>query len=563
MSIIEQARAWIAQDPDPETRAELEVMIASGERERLQARFTQGLHFGTAGIRGVLGAGPSRMNRVNAIRAAHGLCAWLKQCVPEATNRGLCVGRDARRKSDVFERDIVEVALGAGVMVRMFSREVPTPVLAFSVVQSGAAAGMMVTASHNPPDYNGCKVFWENGAQIIPPNDEGIARQIAAAPNADRVARLSVDEGRRRGLVRDLDPLIDAYVGRVLQLVAARGERRKVRVAYTALHGVAEPIVRAVMSRTDFCELHSVAAQAKPDPGFPTVAFPNPEEPGAMDRVLALGEEIDADLVLANDPDGDRLAVSVRHGDELEALSGDEVGLLLANDLLDRYDGRRPPLVVSTVVSSPMLGAIAASHGARWERTATGHKWIQNRALDLESEGYQMVFGYEEALGYAPIPDIRDKDGISAALAVADLASRLNARGQTLIDARNELWETHGVWIDHQRSIRFEGEDATERMASEVAALRSRPPSELGGQAVLSVRDLKGADLLMFELEGGHRAMIRPSGTEPKLKHYFHATHPGSSNLDEARGQTRALLARMEADLVPSLERSPKDGDHR
>jgi phosphomannomutase len=570
VSIIDRARSWIEEDPDPETRRELEALIADGDVEALEERFSGPLEFGTAGLRGLLGAGPARLNRVTVALATAGLCAWLKQRVAEATSRGICVGRDARLNSDVFERDVIEVACGAGIPVWAFENVVPTPVLAFTVPRLRAAGAVMITASHNPPGYNGYKVYWENGAQIIPPNDRGIADEIRRSPTADRIPRLPIDEARAKGLLREADALRDEYVERIATEMAPFSKRsERVRIAYTALHGVAEETFRRVLVRAGFEDVHSVREQAAPDGRFPTVAFPNPEEPGAMNRVLALARRVDADLAIANDPDGDRVAVAVRGAAGVEQLSGNDLGLLMADDLLRRHRDAHNPLVISTVVSSPMLGRVAASHGARWEQTLTGHKWIQNRALELEKEGFTYVFGYEEALGYAPSTAVRDKDGISSALLVIDMASRLKERSETLLDARRRLWIEHGFFTDRQVSIRFEGADGQARMDTVVDDYRREPPATLGGQRVLRMLDLKRqlqwapdgivpldglapSNLLIFELEGGHRAMLRPSGTEPKLKYYFYATAPMNQKLDLAsqRKEAYAVIERLIADLT-------------
>ena len=571
MSVIDRARSWIAQDPDPETRHELEVLIDRGDVQALEERFMGALQFGTAGLRGLLGAGPTRMNRVTVARTTAGLCAWLKQEVPDVASRGICVGRDARVNSDVFERDVIEVAAGAGIPVWVFSDVVPTPVLAFAVLECRAGAGVMITASHNPPGYNGYKVYWENGAQIIPPNDRGIADEIEHAPGANRIPRISVAEARASELVRRGDSLHDSYVERIAAEVIALEGRQDVRIAYTALHGVAEDTLRKVLGRAGFEDVHSVGEQAAPDGRFPTVAFPNPEEPGAMDRVLALAERVGADLAIANDPDGDRVAVAVRGGDGFELLSGNDIGILLADDLLRREPKPAKPLVISTVVSSPMLRPVAAAHGARWEQTLTGHKWIQNRALELAREGFVYVFGYEESLGYAPSLAVRDKDGISSALLLVDMAARLKTRGETLLDARDGLWREHGFFADRQISVRFEGADAPARMRATVDRYREEPPREIGGQPVLRMLDLERqvqwtptgvtpftklapSNVVIFELEGGHQAMLRPSGTEAKLKYYFYATAPAHAHddLGKAKKQALAVLERMAEDLTRS-----------
>jgi phosphomannomutase len=569
VSIIDKARSWIAMDPDPETRRELQALVDQEDLAALEERFAGPLQFGTAGLRGLLGAGPSRMNRVTVAQATAGLCALLKREVPDAASRGICVGRDARPKSDVFEQDVIAIATGAGIPVWRFSDLAPTPVLAFAVLELHAAAGVMITASHNPPGYNGYKVYWENGAQIIAPNDQGIADEIKRCPPFEQIPRLSLEEARNRGLLRDADELREQYVERIAAEVRDTVPGAELRIAYTALHGVAEDTFRKVLARAGFEDVHSVKEQARPDGSFPTIAFPNPEEPGAMDRVLALANDVDADLAIANDPDGDRVAVAVRGPGGLETLSGNDIGVLLANDLLERHLGSGQPVVISTLVSSPMLGPVAASYGARWEQTLTGHKWIQNRALELEEEGYLYLFGYEEALGYAPCSAVRDKDGISSALLLADIASRLKARDETLLDARDQLWRKHGFFADRQVSVRFEGADAQAQMIAIVDRCRENPPTAIGGQAVLRMLDLERqvqwtplavsplrergpSNLLVFELQGGHRAMIRPSGTEPKLKYYFYAAAPArlGNDLAEAKNQAGAVIERMVDDLV-------------
>jgi phosphomannomutase len=550
VSVIDRARSWITHDPDPETRRELEALIDRGDIEALQDRFHGELEFGTAGLRGLLGAGPTRMNRVTVARATAGLCGWLKQQVPEVVSRGICVGRDARLHSDVFERDVIEVIAGAGIPVWTFSDVVPTPVVAFAVLELRAAGGVMITASHNPPGYNGYKVYWENGAQIIPPNDRGIADEIRRSPEADEIPRLSVDDARDKELLRTVDSLREEYIERIAETASPREGRAEVRIAYTALHGVAEDTFRRVLAAAGFDDVHSVSEQSNPDGRFPTVAFPNPEEPGAMDRVLALAERVDADLAIANDPDGDRVGVAVHAGGVFELLSGNEVGVLLADDLLGRYQQAGQPVVISTIVSSPMLGPVAIEYGARWEQTLTGHKWIQNRALELEREGFSYVFGYEEAL---------------------DMAARLKGRGKTLVDAMDELWRKHGFFADRQISARFEGADPHAKMGAVVDRYRKSPPAGIGGQRVVRMLDLERqvqwtpvgltpfaelapSNVIIFELVGGHRAMLRPSGTEPKLKYYFYATAPAHlrNDLEQSKKHALDVLERMIGDLTRS-----------
>ena len=559
MSWIDRAKDWVRQDPDPETRRELQTLIDAEDVDAIGERFSGSLEFGTAGLRGLLGAGPARINRVTVMKTTAALCTWVKQQVPTASERGICVGGDARLKSDVFVRDAAEVIAGAGIRVMQFSGVVPTPVLGFAVLETGAAAGVMITASHNPPAYSGYKVYWENGPQIIPPHDAGIASEIERTPTADAIPRANVS-------TENLDHLVDRYVERISGEVEQNCRRPDLRIAYTALHGVGESVLRSVFDRAGFRDLRSVRSQALPDGRFPTVHFPNPEEPEAMARVLELATEIGADLALANDPDADRLAVVARHADRLIPLTGNDVGALLAEDLLSRYRGGPRPFVLSTIVSSPILGSIAQAHGAHWEQTLTGHKWIQNRAIELEHQGLGYVFGYEEALGYAPTTWVRDKDGISSALMIADLARRLKAEGKTLVDQRNELWRKHGVVDGRGRSLVFDESKGQSEVLGRMETYRQNPPTTVAGLAVTAVIDLKNetkqgdsrasplptlppSDTLIFEMEGGHQVMVRPSGTEPKLKYYFYVRIPVASGeaLGRARTQAESLLDRVES----------------
>ena len=565
MNVIDRALEWMESDPDPDTRNELRALIDANDHRALAARFAGRLEFGTAGLRGLLGAGPARMNRVTVARATAGLCAWLKARVPNAERRGICVGRDARMKSDEFEQEVVRVATAAGFRVLRFAEVVPTPVVAFSVLERQAAAGVVITASHNPPGYNGYKVYWENGAQIIPPNDEGIAECIERAGPAD-IPRLDLEAARASNLIEEIDVIRGEYVQRIASELQPRAGA-PIRIAYTALHGVAEETMREGFAEAGFDDVISVQAQAVPDGRFPTVSFPNPEEPGAMEQVLALAVERDADIAIAHDPDGDRVAVAARGEHGFEVLTGNEIGLVLAEDLLRSQRGFQP-VVLSTIVSSPVLGAIAASHGARWEQTLTGHKWIQNRALQLTAEGYTYVFGYEEALGYACSSVVRDKDGIGAALHLADIAARAKAEGQSLLDRRDALWKQHGVFLDRQVSIRFDGESAKASMQASVDQLRTSPPERIGGRRVVTIRDLERqavreegvessdttlspSNVLIFILEDGSQIMVRPSGTEPKLKYYFYALEPiGADDLAVAEAKARSTLEQMVDELI-------------
>ncbi|MFE6149356.1 phospho-sugar mutase [Streptomyces sp. NPDC057889] len=536
--LLARAEAWLAEDPDPETREELAKLIESADTKALAERFAGTLQFGTAGLRGELGAGPVRMNRSVVIRAAAGLAAYLKS---KGEAGGLVVvGYDARHKSADFARDTAAVMTGAGLRAAVLPRPLPTPVLAFAIRHLGAVAGVEVTASHNPPRDNGYKVYLGDGSQIVPPADAEIAAEIAAIRTLHDVPRPdsgweTLDEG-----------VLEAYLART-DAVLAPDSPRTARTVYTAMHGVGKDTLLAAFARAGFPEPVLVTEQADPDPDFPTVAFPNPEEPGAMDLSFAAARAADPDLIIANDPDADRCAVAVKDDEDWRMLRGDEVGALLAAHLVAR--GARG-VFAESIVSSSLLGRIAEKAGLPYEETLTGFKWI------ARVDGLR--YGYEEALGYCVDPEgVRDKDGITAALLVTELASTLKEQGRTLLDALDDLAVAHGLHATDQLSVRVE--DLTV-IAKAMAALREEPPTELAGLRVAQAEDLtRGTatlpptDGLRYTLDGEYRArvIVRPSGTEPKLKCYLEAVIPveAHSDLASARAEGTRVLNAIKRDL--------------
>ncbi len=506
------AERWIADDPDPATRDELAALL--DDPAALADRMDGTLRFGTAGLRGPVRAGSNGMNVAVVTRATAGLAAWLAR---DGATGTVVVGRDARHGSEAFARAAAGVLAGAGFDVAVLPGPLPTPVLAFAVRELGAVAGVQVTASHNPPADNGYKVYLADGAQLAPPSDAEIEAAITAAPPVREVA---LGEG-----VRTVD-VTGAYLERVARL--PRGTARDLRIALTPLHGVGRDTALEALRRAGFTDVHVVGSQAEPDPDFPTVAFPNPEEPGATDALLALAAEVGADLAIALDPDADRCALGVVDGTGHRMLSGDETGALLGDHLL-RSGSYRDPLVATTVVSSSLLGSIAAAHGARYAETLTGFKWIVRG-------GPGLVYGYEEALGYCVDPDaVRDKDGIAAAVVAADLAATLQAAGRGLPDRLDELARAHGVFLTSGISLRME---PTARDAA-VARLQDAPPA---GWDVTR----PAPDVLVLRRRG-ERLVVRPSGTEPKLKAYLEVVEPAGADLAAARAAARARLDALAA----------------
>ncbi|CAL9523514.1 phospho-sugar mutase [Streptomyces sp. enrichment culture] len=539
--LIAQAEAWLAEDPDEETRGELARLIADRDLDELAARFAGTLQFGTAGLRGELGAGPMRMNRSVVIRAAAGLAAYLKA---KGRSDGLVViGYDARYKSADFARDTAAVMVAAGLRAALLPRPLPTPVLAYAIRHLGAVAGVEVTASHNPPRDNGYKVYLGDGSQIVPPADAEIAAEIAAVRSLADVER--ADSGwETLG-----DEVLHAYLART-DKVLTPGTPRTARVVYTAMHGVGKDVVLAAFARAGFPAPVLVEEQAEPDPAFPTVAFPNPEEPGAMDLAFAKAREAAPDIVIANDPDADRCAVAVPDASAeggWRMLRGDEVGALLAEHLVRK--GAKG-VFAESIVSSSLLGRIAAAAGVGHAETLTGFKWI------ARVEGLR--YGYEEALGYCVDPEgVRDKDGITAALMVAELASELKERGRTLTDLLDELAVAHGLHATDQLSVRVQDLGV---IADAMRRLREVPPTELAGLRVARAEDLaRGAgglpptDGLRYYLEGEYEAriIVRPSGTEPKLKCYLEVIVPvaDAASLADARARAARTLQDLKRDL--------------
>lgn len=534
---LRAALAWLEQDPDADTRAELQALLDSQDASALGLLFAERLQFGTAGLRGALGAGPNRMNRVVVAQAAAGLGAYLLSTT-EAPR--VVIGYDARHKSHAFAEDSAEILQGAGVEALLLPGPLPTPVLAFAIRRLGADAGVMVTASHNPAQDNGYKVYLGDGSQIVPPADEEIMTAIAGVGRIDELPR--DDSYLLLG-----DDVEDAYVSAVASTMEPGS--RDLSFVYTPMHGVGQATFARVLDASGFGPAHTVAEQADPDPDFPTVAFPNPEEPGAMDLAMTLADAVNADLVIAHDPDADRCAVGQRFGDGVRMFSGDEVGALLADDLLNT--GVQGTYATS-VVSSTLLLKQAAAHGQPARQTLTGFKWI-GKIDDL-------AFGYEEALGYDVAPHItRDKDGISAALRILAIAARLKKEGRSLDQRLNEIYREFGVHQTGQLSVRF---DHIGDVLAAMTQLRSAPPAMLAGKAITQSADLSEGwmelpptDALFLQLGNAGRVIARPSGTEPKLKCYIELVVPVTEGGDIAsvRAQAKREVAALAEELKVHL----------
>jgi len=557
-----RAEDWLAGEIDGHDAATVRGWLQAGDTTALEQAFGARLEFGTAGIRGRLGPGPAQMNRALVVRVTAGVAARLARDAPGGL---VVVGRDARHGSKTFAADAAGVLAGAGFEAMLFDRHVPTPMLAFATRYLDAAAGVQITASHNPPQDNGYKLYWSGGAQISAPLDAEISAEIDALGPARAVRR-------EPAAVRRLtwDALVDAYTAEALAHL--RFAERDLRIVTTALHGVAGRSLIELLHAAGFTDVHPVAEQQEPDPDFPTVAFPNPEEPGALDHALVLAAEVEADVILANDPDGDRIAVAVPSEGSpggWRVLSGDEVGCILGEHLLATAEVAHPA-VATTVVSSQLLGRIAEHHGAAYAETLTGFKWLAGAAVGAEARGQQMVLAYEQALGVMVGTAVLDKDGLSAALVVADLAAHLRARGGTLLDALDDLARRHGVHATGQRSVRLDPDDAP-LVDAVLEGLRTHPPEDVAGVAVTALADhqarvrhtahgaeqpldLPSTPLAVMSLADGTRLQVRPSGTEPLLKFYAEVVEPPTPDLAASRAAAAVRLDRMlEAFLATAM----------
>jgi len=539
-SLTNRVLEWIEGDPDIEDRETLQRLLDSGDEEELHRRFDTPLTFGTAGLRGPVMAGPAGMNRYTVRRATQGVIAWLGEIGVEAA-RGVVVGRDGRNGSESFNNEVVAVLLGAGVKVYEMPGPLPTPLVAYCVKKLDAAAGIMVTASHNPPHDNGYKLYSADGSQIVPPNDEIVERFANAAATPVLGERPSAFH---RWISHDL---LEEYRGHFTRRFAVPGGS-DLAIAYTPLHGVGGEIMMELFAEAGYTSVSPVTSQFEPDGAFPTLPFPNPEEPGALDLAMARADEVGARLVIANDPDADRLGAAVRDDDGWHVLRGDQIGWLLASSMLPSMTDPRD-VVATTIVSSTLLREMAHDAGVTFAMTLTGFKWLSRAAGDGV-----LRLGYEEALGFAVDPEVADKDGLSAALALAHLADELGRQGQTLMDRLDEIETRFGVHAVFQLSLRAEGASGLSAIANAVQSLRDQPPTTLGGLAVSDFFDLANGyeglgatDGVLLQLGRSGRVVVRPSGTEPKLKAYIEITSPPSS------ATALALQRRRGAELVDAV----------
>lgn len=570
IALEEKFSAWLARDPDPATRATLQQLLDENNTAKLEDCFSDRLAFGTAGLRGVVGVGPNRMNRLVVRETTAGLGRYLEDTVPNALTRGVIIAFDARPDSRTFAEDTACTLAAMGFRIWLTREPSPTPLAAFGVRHLGCAAAIVVTASHNPPQYNGYKVYWGNGAQIVPPVDAGIAAAIEVAARQE-LPWIDLPQAQGDDSFFFLDgEFEDTYLHSIStnRLFDQHVDSTPVSIAYTPLHGVGAKLAEKLLSRSGFT-VHTEASQREPDGSFPTVDFPNPEEPGAMDAVLALARSQQATIACANDPDADRLAVAVRDSSgEYVKLTGDMTGALLGDYLL-----RKPcdfiPVTCTTIVSSRLLSSIAAAAGAQHHETLTGFKWLANTALNAEDASHLFLFAYEEALGYACGREVMDKDGISALLAVAQLTAELSSEGKTLLDHLETIYRQHGIFLSKQVSLALDP-----NASAPGGILRQQPPESIAGEAITRWDDLESgirsfsdgrqealtlptSDVLIYYLENDARVIVRPSGTEPKLKCYYEVIQSvGSASFSDAMDSATASLDQLSTRHQAELARA-------
>jgi phosphomannomutase len=530
--LIRAAQAWHDADPDPETARQLRELIERQDVAALQACMGGDLEFGTAGLRAEVGAGSLRMNRAVVRRATLAVAQYLKSRDPGAM-LPVVVGADARHSSPGFLQDTIGVLVAQGIRVRYFPHPVPTPIVAFAARQVCARAAIVITASHNPKGDNGYKLYAPNGAQIISPTDKDIAALIAQAPLASQIpVEANAMSGDNELCEPVKDSVVDQYFNCISVLRPKHGQRRDLRIVYTPMHGVGHASVMRALQAGGFTQVHSVAEQAEPNGDFPTVRYPNPEESGALDLAFKLANQVDAELILANDPDVDRLAACARMPNgEWRQFTGNQIGVLLADYVLGNVSKTTRPLVAQSIVSTPMLQPIADHYGARCERTLTGFKWVWNAALEIErKEKVRFAFGFEEALGYSIGDLVRDKDGITAAVVFAELAAEESSKGSSLFQRLERLYREHGLWVSVQHTITLSPGTGMSAMRTAMEKLATLKGTQVAGRTVEEVVDFRHGgeqrprwlpdnDLLELQLNGG-RALARPSGTEPKFKIY-------------------------------------------
>ena len=576
--ITERINEWTRPPFDEDTRKEVSLMIERGSQKELEDRFHTLLEFGTGGLRGVIGAGTNRMNVYTVGMATQGLANYI--LARKKQDMGVVIARDSRRMSDVFSREAARILAGNGIRVYYFNDITPTPLCSFAIRELKAVSGIVVTASHNPPEYNGYKVYWDDGGQVVPPVDGEIIDEVKMIHSIEAIKRADFEDGIRSGLIQVIgDDIMDTYISRLAEKALRSLKPSETVIVYTPLHGTGYRIIPEVLRHFGFRNIFPVESQARPDGNFSTVKSPNPEERDALTLALELARKVDADLILATDPDADRMGVGIKNPDgDYELINGNQIGTMLEYYLLHRLSrkGELPinGAVVKTIVTTDLQDVIAKSFNCSVENVLTGFKWIALRMKEYEKSGEKsFIFGGEESYGYLPLDFVRDKDAISSCYFFAEMADWLSESGSTLYDFLNSIYLKFGLYQEDLLSITMKGIDGMERIQKMMALFRESAPSEFGGVRLARtadyltlleteagnttrkpIRGIPGSDVLQFFLEDGSKITMRPSGTEPKIKFYFSVNaRVAAEDLEGMKTTLRNRIDRFKSDLSAKI----------
>ena len=580
-TILSRIEEWTKPPFDSTTAAEVEALREKGDMKELEDRFYRMLEFGTGGLRGIIGAGTNRMNIYTVGMATQGLANYIVKTV--GRERGVVIARDSRRLSDVFARETASILAGNGIPVYFFEDITPTPLASFAIRHCKAVSGVVITASHNPPEYNGYKVYWEDGGQIIPPHDQAIIDEVRRIDSIRAVRKLEFDQGVSSGVITILrDEITEAYIRELERHALRPVGRSRIRIAYTPLHGTGYRIIPFVLKHFGFEELIADPEQSVPDGSFPTVASPNPEERAALAKVVECARRENADILLATDPDADRMGVGIRGPNgEYILLNGNQIGTMLEYYLLSRLrESGSLPLdgtVIKTIVTTELQRDIANDFGCRTVDVLTGFKWIAAKIKEIEeSHSGRFIFGGEESYGYLPVPFVRDKDAISSCYFFAEMADWLAERGERMYEFLEGIYLKYGLYHEDLHSLTLKGKEGLEKIRAIMERFRREPPRSFGSATVTQIADYRtglirslpagaeekilgipSSDVLQFHLEDGARITMRPSGTEPKIKFYFSVRKEAHrDSLDSVRREIGERIAALKNDLMKLIETS-------
>ncbi|HOW82596.1 MAG TPA: phospho-sugar mutase [Spirochaetota bacterium] len=578
--ILDRIREWTSSPFDRDTIAEIELLNSSGETRELEDRFYRTLEFGTGGLRGVIGAGTNRMNIYTVGMATQGLANYINSL--KLSSPSVVIARDSRNKSDIFADEAASILAGNGIRALFFREISPTPFASFAVRDLGATAAIVITASHNPPEYNGFKVYWDDGGQIVPPHDKNIISEVEKIESVSLISRMDHPEAVKTGMIEYIDERIySSYLRKLGAGAPGGGSHSAVRIAYTPLHGSGCKIIPDVLRLFGFSDLHVEESQSAPDGNFPTVKSPNPEEREALTRVIDLAAKVKAGIVLATDPDADRMGAAVRdHAGKYVLLNGNQIGALLMYYTLLRT-GEKGALpeksyVVKTIVTTDLQAEIAKSFGCAVYDVLTGFKWIAAVMKENEKKGMRYLFGGEESYGYLPVDFVRDKDAVSSCYFFAEMAAWLASSGRSPLDMLDEIYGKFGFYLEDLHSITMKGREGQEKIKSIMRSLRKNPPSEIAAVGVASFRDilelsendpstgrkesitgLPSSDVVQLFLADGSKISLRPSGTEPKIKLYF-SVREIMAGADSQRARTAAQdkIAALKKAVLKKLDQA-------